>query len=199
MTAASVAARRSVRALVAVVVVGLVLGPATTAHASAPANDLTPTLISSLPFTDSISTVDASAEGYFMCFTPSHSVYYSWTAPATSSGTISVSADTFGSDYNTAMTVYNDDGDFCNDDAGGGSQSQVRWTALPGRTYTIAVSSIDDTGGNLVFNLAPIQVPPPPPNDTRATATAIPDVPFEQTLATGGAASELGTPPCGSR
>lgn len=67
--------------------------------------------------------------------------------------------NTFGSDYDTILSVWTYDGGYipvaCNDDTGG-LQSQVNITALPGETYYIMVSGYNLTGepdgGNLTFN-----------------------------------------------
>ncbi len=85
----------------------------------------------------------------------SKSVWYQFTAP--SDGTIS--ADTFGSSYDTVLSVFSGScGTLtgtevaCNDDTGG-SQSQVSFAAAAGATYHFMVSAFKDDGGTLVFNV----------------------------------------------
>lgn len=78
----------------------------------------------------------------------------------TPSSTRKVSADTFGSAFDTVLNVYRGTSLAslvevkCDDDAGGGYQSQVSWNALGGQSYYIQVSGFD-TGeyGDLVFTL----------------------------------------------
>ncbi|BCM88294.1 hypothetical protein IAD21_00125 [Abditibacteriota bacterium] len=102
-----------------------------------------------------------------------HSVWYAWTAPA--SGTVIF--DTEGSDFDTVLAIYTgtavnaltliDD----DDDGGTGATSQVRFGAVAGRRYFIAVDGFRDEQGSLVlrWNLATGK----PANDDIARAQVI--------------------------
>ena len=84
------------------------------------------------------------------------SAWYRFTAPST--GTLT--ATTFGSNYDTILAVYTGVcGAFapvsgaCNDDSGG-AQSRVTFSATAGTTYTFLVTSYSSIGGTLKFNLS---------------------------------------------
>jgi hypothetical protein len=93
-----------------------------------------------------------------------HSVWFSFTPEST----IDVVANTFGSDYDTTLSVYIDDGGplvqiACNDDWEY-LQSQVFWTAEANVTYLIMVGAFGATpGGNLTFTMDEGTAPPQPP------------------------------------
>jgi hypothetical protein len=98
--------RLRLRRLVILSVAGLLFAllnvPAALAQ---PANDDfdTPTVISALPFTDSISTVDATTAGDDpFCNSSEHTVWYSFTPTRD----MQIRADTFGSDYDTNLGVF---------------------------------------------------------------------------------------------
>ena len=82
------------------------------------------------------------------------SVWYKLTLPA--NGT--VTADTFGSNYDTVLAAYSGTpGSFselaCNDDSAGTIQSQISFAGTAGVTYSFMVSAYGTLGGNLAFNL----------------------------------------------
>ncbi len=116
------------------------------------------TMITALPFNDTVDTTTASTEGTDP--TPScglgskqKSVWYKYTAP--SSG--DVTADTFTSDYDTILSAYTGSpGSFseaaCNDDAIG-LQSQVSFAVTGGTTYHLMVSGFMGESGMLVFHM----------------------------------------------
>ena len=127
-----------------------------------PANDAyaNATGISNLPFTDitintSAATVSPSDDPS-NCYDPFNTVWYKGTPNAN----LEIEANTFGSGYNTTLTVVTGSpGSFtliaCNDDSGiSGSevQSQVTFNATAGVTYYFMVGSKATGGGNLVFN-----------------------------------------------
>lgn len=134
--------------------------------AAAPPNDdiASPTIIAALPFRDELDTSGATTgptdPGY--CFDPAMgpdpaTVWYAFTAPE--SGPLL--ADTFDSDYDTALYVGTSDGRggvtvlACGDDTRS-QQSAVRFDAIAGETYLFAVSASPYgglVGGSLVFNL----------------------------------------------
>jgi hypothetical protein len=76
-----------------------------------------------------------------------------------------IEANTFGSDYDTTLSVYTGErGNLtqiaCNDDAGGTLQSRVRFDASAGETVFFMVGSFGSgPGGSLVFT---VDVAPPP-------------------------------------
>ncbi len=89
---------------------------------------------------------------------PTTSVWYSFT-PAVSSP---LTADTFGSDYDTLLSAYTGTQGAltqlaCNDDAGSGVQSRVRFPVTAGTTYYFMVAGVG--GGNLVFTLDAAPLP----------------------------------------
>ncbi len=82
------------------------------------------------------------------------SVWWRWTAPANGQATF----DTFGSNFDTLLAVYTG-GSLgalslvaANDDAGGGLQSRVSFTAVAGVVYRIAVDGYGGASGNITLN-----------------------------------------------
>jgi hypothetical protein len=119
-----------------------------------------------LPFTDSITTVDATtAADDPECFGNGHTVWYEYT-PSTAGF---INANTFGSDYDTTLSVYTGiRGELtqiaCNDDSGDTVQSSVTWEVVPGATYHLMAGSfVDSPGGNLSLTVQ--QSGPPPTLD----------------------------------
>jgi hypothetical protein len=115
-----------------------------------------------LPFTDSISTVDATtAADDPECAGNGHTVWYTYTPSAAGF----VNANTFGSDYDTTLSVYTGTRGAltqiaCNDDTQG-LQSSVTWEVVAGTTYYLMAGSFfDSPGGNLSFT---VQESGPPP------------------------------------
>jgi hypothetical protein len=108
----------------------------------------------------------------------SHTVWYSFTAPA--SGWVEV--NTVGSNFDTTLHVLDASGVVvaCNDDIVGGEirQSQLVFEATAGATYLIQVGSWEaTTGGALMLTLAPTDPPPTPPgppaNDSRSAPATL--------------------------
>lgn len=161
--------RGSVLGMLAVAVVLLLLAVSPTATASpvivTNGNDFfaTATVIGSLPYTDSPNTALATTEpGDPECAGNGHTVWYEFT-PSTD---IEIEVSTFGSDYDTTLSAYDEEMNqvACVDDAAGALQSRIRFTALAGETYHIMVGSFYDTpGGNLelLVREAPPLGPPP--------------------------------------
>lgn len=138
------------------------------AFAAAPANDdlANATVVTSLPFSDSLNTAEATAEPNEPdCFGNFTSVWYSFTPTAD----IELEAKTFGSDYDTTLSAWVEEGGQlvnvgCVDDSLGTLQSRLRFTGSAGVTYLIRAGTyFDSPGGNLVFSLdvAPPLSPPP--------------------------------------
>lgn len=116
------------------------------------------TVISTLAYTAAIQTYNATLQGGEPqpCGLGGYSVWHRFT-PSTSR---MLSADTYGSNYDTVLAVYRGTSlsglNFigCNDDSGGTAQSRVSWFAQSGRTYYIQVGAFaSNTGGDLSFNL----------------------------------------------
>lgn len=114
--------------------------------------------ITSDSYTESISIANSSIESTDPPVTcgngsKSRSVWYKYTP--SKSGLLTV--NTFGSNYNTILSVYTGTCSsftplFCNDDAGG-SQSQLIFTVISGTTYYFMVTSHSGAEGTLKFNL----------------------------------------------
>jgi hypothetical protein len=131
---------------------------------TAPVNDefSAPIVIADLPFTSTESTALAgrAADDPF-CAGAGHTVWYSFTPPSD----MRIEANTFGSDFDTTLSVYTGArgslGQIaCNDNSKGVSQSRVRFDAVAGTTYYFMVGSYFGLpGGRLVFNVLP--APPP--------------------------------------
>jgi hypothetical protein len=143
--------------------VSIVLSAAGAAAQGAPAHDSCADAIAlpSSPYSDTAMTTAATTDAGDP--TPScgngsraKSVWYRFTAPG-APGTLT--AHTFGSDYDTILSVYEGPcenlsavGNACNDDdPRDGAQSQVSIQSGPSATYSFMVSAYDDDGGNLVF------------------------------------------------
>jgi hypothetical protein len=151
--------RRSIAALA--LSAGLLFTIAGVAVAAPPGNDdiAGATVIAALPFTDSVDTTEATTDPgdpFASCAPPSgHTVWYSLTAATDTN----ILATTFGSDYDTTLSVYTGTpGDLtevaCNDDTAGSLQSAVIFTATAGTTYYLMAGSFGETsGGTLVLNV----------------------------------------------
>jgi len=143
-------------------VLALLLVAATPA-AAAPSNDdiANASPITALPFSDALSTVDATTEaGDPDCAGNGPTVWYAITLATDTR----VGANTFGSDYDTTLSVYSGSPGalnliVCNDDVGG-MQSQMVFDAAGGTTYYLMVGAFSSgPGGNLTFF---VDVAPPP-------------------------------------
>jgi hypothetical protein len=125
-------------------------------------------VISSLPYTDDMSTttaITASDDPIFPCtgYVHSNTVWYQYTPSFTTSMTI----DTIGSDYDTVLAVWTgSQGSLtsvaCNDDISYPSnvQSRVQFTATAGTTYYVEAASYFQGGGNLTLNANGNIIPP---------------------------------------
>lgn len=127
--------------------------------AQIPANDDfdAAVVIAGLPFTESVSTSEATSAADDP--PPScvdgvgHTVWYQFTPSAD----IRLDANTFGSDYDTVLLIYTGTRGAlteiaCNDDVLG-LQSRATFDALAGVTYFFMVGGLGEGSGNLVFNL----------------------------------------------
>jgi hypothetical protein len=132
------------------------------AVAAAPTNDDfdSAAMVDELPFTDSISTAEATtAADDPYCVGNGASVWYAYTPTETTE----VAAYTIGSSYDTTLSVYTGVRESllqidCNDDYGGSLQSMIRFEAVAGETYYFMPAAYDSNpGGNLVFTVEPYQ------------------------------------------
>ena len=127
---------------------------------SPPQNDgFVGTAIRTAPFTDVVDTRSATTavgDPVPSCGANSRerSVWYNFVPPVSST----VEIDTFGSDYDTLLSVWTGSLDFlievaCNDDASG-LQSRISFEAAPQSTeYFFMISAPQSDGGMLIFNL----------------------------------------------
>lgn len=123
----------------------------------------TPTVIPSMPFTVSQDVTNATtAPDDPFCVGRQQTVWFAFT-PTQS---MRIEANTFGSNYDTTLSVYTGTrGSLtqlaCNDDSNS-LQSRIRFNAVAGTTYYFMVSAFPFfpvSNANLVFNLLP--APPP--------------------------------------
>lgn len=112
--------------------------------------------ISAIPFADTINTTEATTNPDDpFCLSNEQTVWYTFTP----SENIQLNANTFGSDYDTGLSLFTGAPGAltpidCNDDAGGTLQSSLTFDAQAGTTYFFLVESYPGTGGgNLIFNL----------------------------------------------
>jgi hypothetical protein len=129
------------------------------ANAQPPTNDVNAEFISALPFIDTINTSEAtvSPDDPSTCYVPFNTVWYAGTPGVNKM----IEANTFGSDYDTTLTVVaGSPNSFsqiaCNDDSGISSsrvQSKVTFNGVAGEQYYFMVGSKRAGGGNLVFNV----------------------------------------------
>ena len=130
---------------------------------SAVANDLcsTATTVTSLPYSTTTSVTAATTSssdpapgcGNASC---AKSVWYKYTAPASRTVTV----DTFGSDYDTILSLSTGGCGasqplfgVCNDNANGTLQSQITFTAWGQTTYYFMVTSSTGLGTTSVFHV----------------------------------------------
>jgi hypothetical protein len=184
--------RPRLRRLVVVSVAALLFALLNVPEALAqPANDDfdSATVISALPFTDSISTADATAAADDpSCTGNTFSVWYSFTPTRDTP----IRADTAGSDYATALGVYTGSRGALSEVACEPFGGQVAFTASASTTYFFMVAgAFGGPGGNLVF-----RVNPPPPNDDFDSPTVAPALPFTDSEFTGGATTAADDPSC---
>ena len=118
-----------------------------------------PTVIPSMPFTTSQNVTNATtAFDDPFCSGRTQTVWFAFTPTQN----MVIEANTFGSNYDTTLSVYTGSrGSLtqlaCNDDSGS-LQSRIRFSAVAGTTYYFMVSSFSFSSvsnANLVFNLLP--------------------------------------------
>ena len=136
--------------------------PQATPRLGAPTNDdcSSALLIPGVPYAHTVTTTAATAQATDPAPTCGNrsrakSVWYAFTAPAS----VRLTANTFGSSYDTILAVYTGAcGNLsqvpgaCNDDASG-LQSRVSFLAQAGTTYHLLATAYRGDGGRLVFQL----------------------------------------------
>ncbi|HVY70538.1 MAG TPA: SBBP repeat-containing protein, partial [Verrucomicrobiae bacterium] len=121
-----------------------------------------------------------------------HSVWWEWTSPL--DGTISI--NTFGSDFDTSLDVF-DQSPFTADPVAFGDNtdtaltSQVSVTVQKGSTYYIAVDGAYEDTGHITLNIAPGV---PPENDSFTNATVLSGLTTTASGSNVNATSEPGEP-----
>jgi hypothetical protein len=131
------------------------------ADCGAPANDdfADAIAVTALPFSIETSTEHATVEDGepgFPCGSIGATIWYRWSP----SEDVAVTADTFGSDYDTMIAAYSGTSLAslsllaCNDDATD-LQSKVGFAAEAGETYYLQVGGLNGAGGNLVLHVEP--------------------------------------------
>ena len=153
--------------------------------------------VGSVPYSDTLTNVDATFEAgepFSTCGTDGlNSIWWRYT-PA-SSGTLV--ANTFGSDFDTILSVYRVMSGLvlegCNNDSGGTMQSKVEFSATGGSTYYFRIIGYAGAEGEVHFNLGP-------PTTTIDDAIEIVSLPYSGSQSNTGAASDPGesSATCGS-
>jgi hypothetical protein len=121
------------------------------------------TVIRSIPFgaSEGITYATTAPDDPYSCYGTSQTVWYAFTPTAN----VRLEANTFGSNYDTTLSVYTGSRGAltqiaCNDDSNSTLQSRVRFDGVAGTTYYFMVASLYQVSpANLVFNL--LQGPPP--------------------------------------
>lgn len=178
----------------------LATGPPTPAPAPPPNDDFDDAIpITDTPFAHAADTNNATLEtdepDPVCAFSAGHSVWYEFT-PTT---TVTVDADTLGSNFDTVLAAYTGSGldsltqVTCNDDTGG-AQSRVKFNAGGGVTYYFQITGYGQHSGDLSFGLKTEDPLPPPSNDNFADATVITTLPITSTVNTLGATMQDGEP-----
>jgi hypothetical protein len=171
------------------------------AQTVAPANDDfdSATAVQAVPFgtTEVTSGATVAADDPF-CSGRSATVWFSFTP----SQNVVIQANTFGSNYDTTLSVWTGNRGAlnlvaCNDDSQGTLQSRVSFSANAGVTYFFMASAFSSgPGGNLAFNISQLITPP---NDDFNNATAVTAIPFTTTEDTGNATVAADDPFCAGR
>jgi PKD domain len=189
--------------LVATAVLALLAVSAPAAFAQ-PTNDdfAGATVVPAVPFSTTEDTTQATFDPTdpFDC-SSNGSVWFAYTAPSDAT----ITANTFGSDYDTVLSAWTGSpGAFnllaCNDDANG-TQSRINFQAPAGTTVYFMVAVCcgggSDGGGSLAFSVDQLLSPD---NDNFVNATPITGVPFSAAVNLDSATTQPGEPQqCGLR
>jgi hypothetical protein len=182
--------------LTLLLVLGMVALTGSQAQAQPPNDDFDNAIvIPGLPFADSQDTTNATtAPDDPDCVGMGHTVWYAFT-PGTHQ---TITANTFGSDYDTTLSAYTGTrGSLnqvaCNDDFQS-LQSKISFQATAGVTYFLMVGSFDESpGGNMSLSVNELL---PAPNDDFDNATVITDLPFTDNVDTSAATTAPDDPDC---
>jgi hypothetical protein len=164
---------RLAAACIAALATAATIVAAPVAVAAPPANDdiSAAVVISTLPFTDTTDTTEATtAPDDPSCVGNAHTVWYR----LTTSADLTVVATTAGSDFDTTLSAYTGSrGSLtqiaCNDDTNG-LTSRITFEATAGTTYWLMAGSFADTaGGQLVLTVD--ELPPPVALDVTVSAS----------------------------
>jgi hypothetical protein len=162
---------------------------ATAGAANPPPNDKIggATVVSSLPFTDTVDTTAATtdatdAQANQSCGAPvtNNSVWYKFTTGSTAS---TLSVDTTGSDFSSGVLIAKGTPGSLTTQACGPVSTLA---ALSPRT-TYYILAFDDSGAGGTLHIAMHGPGPRPKNDMGSRATVVPALPFSDTLDTTGA------------
>jgi hypothetical protein len=142
-----------------------------------------PDIVSGLPLTDSQSTSDISGVIGFPAPSCASTVNHAYVWEYTPAQNISLNLNTFGSSFNTVLSIWLYNGTFgqilCNDDSALDGTSATTVSLVAGTRYIIMVGGNNNTSGNISLNGLE-NVPPPDtpiPADTPIpTATDIPNL-----------------------
>ncbi len=164
------------------------------AYAAAPSNDnfASPTIIGSLPFTDSVDITDATTEvdEPQFCISSPQTIWYSFTAGAKGVVRADIQADTSLG----VLTVYQAVGPGfggLNALTCGVTGNTISFNVEAGITYYIQAGHINGGPGTLSLDLQEI---PAPPNDNFASAEPVAALPFNVGADSSGATLETGEP-----
>lgn len=189
--------------ITAAVLASLLLGiiPPSLALAAAPANDnfAAASVVSSLPFSASVSNTEATVElnEPITCNGQSQTVWWRYTAPADQV----LHVDNVGSDrFDAGVLVFHAQGPSITDLAFVACATFLGSTAFSvqaGETYYFEVGTVVGGAGVVTLNISEVL---PPANDDFASATTVASLPFSQPLDTTAATVELDepTPSCGA-
>jgi hypothetical protein len=175
----------SARRLAGVIVasVAIAIASPSAALAAAPSNDdfADATVISSLPFSDTVDNSDATTEADepgAICFLPSQTVWYSFTPTVNTTIQADLAessvTDSFFNVWRSAGPGF---GGLSFLECAGPGMSAT-FTAQAGTTYYVQAWRLSG-GGTLTLNVRQI---PPPPNDDFVNATVITELPFNDTI-----------------
>jgi PKD repeat protein len=185
--------------IVAIALVATLAAPGVSAtpmvSQTSPPNDnfASATVISALPFSDTVNNTGATTEfdEPEPCYYSIQTVWYTFTPTANAT----VIADMEGSTFvDTVLNVYQAAGpgfsglSFVGCTSFGGD---VTFNVQAGTTYYFQAGNAYNGGGDLHMNLQEL---PPPPNDDFANATVIPSLPFSDRVGTARASAQAGEP-----
>jgi len=173
-----------------------------------PANDnfANATLIDPIPFTDALSTLEATDEAgepVASCSVAGNGVWYYYTNA--SANLQSMAVNTYASDYDTHLNAFTGTWGAlteiaCNDDSAGGGtglQSAITFDIPAGETVYVRAAGYAGDTGNLVFDVTSVvEYVCEPINIAGTLGSGSPDYPFETGSQTGRLFRDGVTPTC---